>query len=391
MRAAAAIGVLTTHVAFQTGHTGGSALYRIFGRLDLTVALFFALSGFLLWRSHARAARGMIPSPPIGRYYRSRLVRIMPAYLVAVVVVLWVLPEAATSGWKAWLANLTLTQVFVPLSLSGGLTHLWSLSVEIGFYLLLPLVALAMARLRGERARFRIPLLVAASVVSLGWAYVDLPVASGINTGNWLPGYVSWFAAGMVLAELTVSKEGRWHALAQRRLLLALVAVGVYALSCTNLSGPPGLVPQAPWQYLLKILFGAILGFVLLAPLTLGRKALLKGDRSAHPILAGPVGVAVGRWSYSVFLWHLAVLSLVFPAFGIAQFEGNMPVVWVLTVVLTLLISAASYALIEEPARRALIRWESRRNQPTAAPDRVPAASGTANSAAVTTASSAGN
>ena len=58
MRACAAVGVVVTHVAFQTGHTGGLT-GRLFGRFDLAVAVFFALSGFLLWRGHAAAARGL--------------------------------------------------------------------------------------------------------------------------------------------------------------------------------------------------------------------------------------------------------------------------------------------------------------------------------------------
>src|SRR3979409_2777552 len=92
MRACAAIGVVITHVAFQTGHTGGVA-GRLFGRFDLAVAVFFALSGFLLWRGHAAAARGLRHAPPTGHYLRSRIVRIMPGYLVAVVVVLTLLPD----------------------------------------------------------------------------------------------------------------------------------------------------------------------------------------------------------------------------------------------------------------------------------------------------------
>src|SRR5688572_16896687 len=87
MRACAAIGVVVTHVAFQTGNTGGIA-GRLFGRFDLAVAVFVALSGFLLWRGHAAAARGLRPIPPTGHYLRSRIVRIMPGYLVAVVVIL---------------------------------------------------------------------------------------------------------------------------------------------------------------------------------------------------------------------------------------------------------------------------------------------------------------
>ena len=40
-----------------------------------------------------------------------------------------------------WLANLSLTQVYVPLTLTPGLTQMWSLSVEVAFYLALPLLA----------------------------------------------------------------------------------------------------------------------------------------------------------------------------------------------------------------------------------------------------------
>ena len=71
MRACAAVGVVVTHVAFQTGHTGG-VVGRLFGRFDLAVAVFFALSGFLLWRGHAAAARGLRPIPATGHYLRSR-------------------------------------------------------------------------------------------------------------------------------------------------------------------------------------------------------------------------------------------------------------------------------------------------------------------------------
>ncbi|MBX4377744.1 acyltransferase, partial [Mycobacterium tuberculosis] len=89
-----------------------------------------------------RVARA--PHPPIRRYLRHRVVRIWPAYLVVVVVVLTLLPEAQGADATVWLANLTLTQVFVPLSLTAGLARVWSLSVEVAFYLLLPLLGLVL-------------------------------------------------------------------------------------------------------------------------------------------------------------------------------------------------------------------------------------------------------
>ncbi|MEQ0704113.1 acyltransferase family protein, partial [Mycobacterium tuberculosis] len=133
MRACAAVGVVVTHVAFQTGHSSGVG-GRLFGRFDLAVAVFFAVSGFLLWRGHAAAARDLRSHPRTGPYLRSRVARIMPAYVVAVVVILSLLPDADHASLTVWLANLTLTQIYVPLTLTGGLTQMWSLSVEVSFY-----------------------------------------------------------------------------------------------------------------------------------------------------------------------------------------------------------------------------------------------------------------
>ena len=104
MRACAAMGVVLTHVAFQTGHTTG-VTGRFFGRFDLAVAVFFALSGFLLWRGHAAAARGLRPRPRTGHYLRSRVVRIMPGYVVAVVVMALAVIATVVTGleyvWQA--------------------------------------------------------------------------------------------------------------------------------------------------------------------------------------------------------------------------------------------------------------------------------------------------
>src|ERR1700761_720786 len=132
MRACAAIGVVITHVAFDTGHSNGID-GRLFGRFDLAVAVFFALSGFLLWRSHAAAARGLASRPSAGHYLRSRVVRIMPAYLVAVVVILTLLPDGNHPNLTVWLGHLSLNQVYVALTLTHGLTPMWSLSGEVTF------------------------------------------------------------------------------------------------------------------------------------------------------------------------------------------------------------------------------------------------------------------
>nr|WP_194150306.1 acyltransferase [Prescottella subtropica] len=353
MRGFAAFGVLVTHVAFQTGAAGDPVIGRIWGRFDLAVAVFFALSGFLLWRPHAAAARGLGVPPTIVKYWFNRAARILPAYWVVVVLVLAFLP-AASGGWTVWAANLGLVQVFVPLTLTEGLTQMWSLSVEVAFYLVLPIVALAMVRLRGGYARLRIPVLLGLSLVSLSWAFLPVPAPDGIHHDNWLPGYIPWFAAGMLLAELAMVSGTRMHRLAGRRLVMATIAVVAFGLSTTWLAGPEGLVRPEPWQYATKIVLGAVLSVALLAPL------VLAGHR--HRILASPVALAVGRWSYGLFIWHLAVLTIVFPMFDIPPFAGRFWFVLAVTTVLSVAVASASYALVEEPARRAVQRWEKRRH-----------------------------
>lgn len=67
-------------------------------------------------------------------------------------------------------------------------------------------------------------------MASLGWGgLLPIHTAQGVNFLNWPPAYASWFAAGMLLAEWTVSPLGGWaHKLARNRLAIfgiALVAI----------------------------------------------------------------------------------------------------------------------------------------------------------------------
>ncbi len=350
MRACAAMGVVVTHVAFQTGHSTGVA-GRLFGRFDLAVAVFFALSGFLLWRGHAAAARGVAPRPRTGHYLRSRAVRIMPAYVVAVVVILTLLPDSDHASPTVWLANLTLTQIYVPLTLTGGLTQMWSLAVEVSFYLALPVLALLARRLP---AAARVPAIAALAVLSLAWAWVPLDSRAWNNPLDWPPAFFSWFAAGMLLAEWVHSGIGLPHRLARHRVLMAVIAVAAYLVAASPLAGPAGLAVGSAAQFAVKTAMGALVAFALVAPLVLDR------PDTPHRVLGSTTMVTLGRWSYGLFIWHLAALDMVFPVLGIFAFTGRMPSVLALTLIFGWAIAAVSYGLVESPCREALRRWEKR-------------------------------
>ena len=177
----AAYGIVATHVAFQTA-TGSAVLERF----DYFVAVFFALSAFLLARGGLREG-----------YYSRRLARLAPAYVVCVAVVLLALPPLAGVTWGQAAANLMLVQVYVPHSLIDGLTQMWSLCIEAAFYVALPLYL----RLdgRGRRAA-----LAGSVVLGLAWPWAVSGISDPavLNVQIWPPSYAPWFAVGLVLAEL---------------------------------------------------------------------------------------------------------------------------------------------------------------------------------------------
>jgi peptidoglycan/LPS O-acetylase OafA/YrhL len=144
---------------------------------------------------------------------------------------------------------------------------------------------------------------------------------------------------------------------------MAVVAVLAYLVAASPMAGPAGLVPSTATQFAVKTAMGAVVAFALVAPLVLDR------PETPHRLLATAGMVTLGRWSYGVFIWHLAALTMVFPVIGRFAFSGGMPVVLTLTLIFTIAIAAVSYALVESPCREALRRWESRRQRPISAPE----------------------
>lgn len=362
LRAVAAIGIALTHTAFQTGLPGNS----IFARFDFFVPVFFALSAFLLWRRHGvigHGAHNLAPNQRRARYYASRAGRILPAYFVLVVLVFLTLPEAYRATPSQVVANLTLTQIYVSGGLAPGLTHLWSLCVEVAFYLFLPALAWALARCRPHR---RIPVIAALALVSLAWPFLPFVAASpapGVPNLQIFPvSYACWFAVGLIAAEL----EGRvaWRLHAWQRLLAWGAALGVAWVAAQPWFGPLGLVHPSPSEFVRRVLAGTVFAALFLLP------HALAAPHAGSRVLASAPMQYLGRWSYGIFLWHIPVLTWVFPLLGRAPFSGGFLVVSVLTVLLTIPVAAASFEFVEAPAAAWLrARLSTPRPMHTAATD----------------------
>ena len=342
IRALAALGVLFTHVSFQTA-TGWAWAER----LDYCVAVFFCLSAFVLWRGGPR---------PLRSYARSRARRILPAYYACVFAVILLLPDAATMSAGTIAANLSFSAIYVPHALAPGLTHLWSLCVEMAFYLVLPLLWWTLGRITSRVHRIAVVLGVAAA--SIGWPYLPQLVGwqfEEVNIQLWPPAFVLWFALGIIAAELEASAAVRWAAIHPQRRQYCVrwvrgagwaLAAAMLWLASREFYGPLGLVHPTAAEFSRRILAGGVFAAAVVWPYALTATA------QVPTFLASRWATSLGRWSYSLFLWHMAILSLVFPILGVPLFSGQLHhfvLVLAATLALSIIVAAASYRFIEQP------------------------------------------
>lgn len=384
-RAIAALVVVTTHVAYFTGIVVATPLGHLFSRLDIGVTVFFLLSGFLLFRPWSSAALTNSPWPGTRRYFRRRLWRILPAYLVLVVTVLSLLPGLQVLP-KHWWANLTLTQIYRPNLMVNGLTQTWSLATEITFYLVLPGIAwLIGRRVRGDAeasTRRQLRVLTACVVIGTAWTLArTLTPFRDLGVVNmWLPAFLDWFAMGMFLAlvsaRLRLPDPPRWMTRLQRLAedvpTCLVIAASMLLLAATPIAGPYTFGEGSGSQGLARHYLYLAAATLFTLPGFLGTD----GRGQWRRFLSSPPMVYLGTISYGIFLWHLMVLETITWSTGLDRFTGWFWLLWPLTVLGTVAVAHLSYVLIERPAQRYSHAAQSGRQPPHRAtpPDPTPPA-----------------
>ena len=207
LRIVGALAVVTTHVAFQSGDSLNSPFAGLLFRLDAGVPLFFVISGFLLYRPHVLVALADRPPASTRRYFLHRALRILPPLLLAVVAAFLVFGTSQRVSAYDYFRVATLTQIYTPTPWVPGLTQMWSLSTEVAFYLLLPLLAWALARRTSTpQSWVSRTLRVLLSFTLVGAAWVGwMQWHGGGMQGTWLPASIGWFGWGMALAVWNVA------------------------------------------------------------------------------------------------------------------------------------------------------------------------------------------
>lgn len=310
VRAVAALLVVGTHAAYTTGKYTHGYWGLVGARMEIGVPMFFVLSGYLLFRPWVKSAATGSPWPSLSRYARNRVRRIMPAYVVTVLIayVLYHYREAGPNPGHSWLGlirNLTLTQIYTDgylgKYLHQGLTQMWSLAVEAAFYVTLPLLAyllLVVLSRRRWQPKLVLAALAALTLISPGWlvlVHIDRFFPDGARL--WLPTYLAWFLGGMIL---TVLQQMGVRCYAFVAIPLAVIC---YFIVSTPIAGAPTTSPASLPEALWKTGFYAVIATLAVAPLALGDQGWYSRLLASAPM------VWLGEISYEIFLIHLITME----------------------------------------------------------------------------------
>jgi len=299
LRGVAAAWVLVFHLFQYSGSPDLGPLTSLAGCGYMGVDLFFVLSGFLLSMPFHRARIDGAPTPNLLRYAWRRCKRVLPAYYVQIVVIVFALiyvghTEMLTAPNLA--AHALLVQNFFPRQpLLNGIY--WTMPIEWDFYAVLPLILLLFARLRS------IATWIALFAATIAFRYACIRANSDAAWGEWiyyghimqLPARFDEFFYGIVGAWIYLR-----HPISVRtaRLLVIVGAIGIVcAMAVFRFVGDFIGDPKMPWTLLYFTWMGLSFGAIVLGAAV-----------TPHLLDARPVAW-LGLISYSLYLWHYPLLK----------------------------------------------------------------------------------
>ena len=274
------------------------------------VDLFFVLSGFLLSMPFLRADVLDRPAPSLSGFWIRRCRRVLPAYYVQLVIIaatLWCLGKTAALTPFNLASHVLLIQ-----NLFAGIVPLnavyWTMPIEWDFYVVLPLMALLLSRLRPALALFVFVGLSIAFRAACYRAYLDPAWAQVVDYGRimQLPARLDEFFFGILGAWLTLRQP---IAIARARWWMIGGIVGVIiAVVGQSVFSDVLWTPRLPWTLLYFTWMGLSFGAIVYGAAS---------QSGARIWFGGRVLGWLGLISYSLYLWH-------YPLLQVAQhFDGN--------------------------------------------------------------------
>jgi peptidoglycan/LPS O-acetylase OafA/YrhL len=363
LRGLSTILIVLYHISFVSGytvaHANSSGAY--IDRLNIGVAIFFVLSGFLIFRPFAHSLIHGSPLPKTRNYYLKRAARILPGYWLALFVLagLDALTIVNTSGF---IRNVFIVHSFTEHNVFTGIRQAWTLAIEMSFYVVVPAFAYIFVRQtkRRDGPVSVSSLLKALSVLFLSAYVFRLFIHQTdfwfLKTAHiWLPSHMDTLALGMGLAVLVEAPTSS-ETLSKVRIFLAnhtgafvLSSVFVWFMSA-NINMAIGLNKSEFHIELLGHFLYGMASVLLVAPFCVDSRSLLVKAMSLR------LFTWLGTISYGIYLWHMAFLGGNFAEKYMPYTENDGQVLLRFLVVLpaSIAIASLSYYVIERPIMRAV-------------------------------------
>ncbi len=341
-------------------------LMSVWRSSQVGVSIFFVLSGFLITRIYYdRFASG---AGGLRLYLVKRVARIWPLFLVLAAIQHMALWAAGQHPTTAWIVTCSMTQGFFRDLRYAGLPTAWSLTIEESFYLVAPVIYLAIAalvfgrhgdrpgaatvaaRLGGVLVLMGVAIATSLALITiaaqrLGWTpggfMAGVPHLFHATLGGRFPEFAVGIACAFVHQYGDLARRLRGARATVLAIACFLAIGGCMAWKSAAAAGGGG------WQgYLGTYAIVLLTGLLILA--------LSVEGTLVSRLLSGRLAVYMGRTSYGFYLIQLTVIMT--PLLALSDHLGplRLPALFVLMN----LVCAVFYQLVERPARRGIVsRW----------------------------------
>ena len=278
------------------------ALIEMVPRGEAGVMLFFFISGFIITFPFLRAAARAQPPPSVGSFYKRRLLRLIPAYLIALTGCFLALQLSgyapadapkfnaiATPLPLSYLASLFYQHNMILGASSRILPPLWSLEIEFQFYLVAPFLLTWYARADVARRRS-----AAVILILLGIALPSLPWLGnllGRRLSLSVLGYIHFFGAGILASDIMFTRKPALSVGGDLLCVAGFTTLLVTSTFAVHGAFEAALREAAMLAGVLATYWGGMLG------------------RHASKFLAAAAVSVIGGACYSIYLVHVPIIQ----------------------------------------------------------------------------------
>jgi peptidoglycan/LPS O-acetylase OafA/YrhL len=299
LRGLAILLVVWYHVCLVSGQAFGPLTF-IAQAGFLGVDLFFFISGFCLFYPYARALLEGRTEPTTRHFFERRFLKIVPSYVIALAVFATVNHAqfgSAADAARQLLTHLTFVHTLDPNTFGTISGPLWTIGIEVQFYLLFPLIV----------PWFRRSPVVGYGVLLVVSETYRLAVGgTGNGTSFWwinqLPAFFDVFGAGMLAAYALVALRARAKPPAAGATVLSGLTFAL-ALSGLAIAGSIGTSLSADaahdWLNTYRVFIGPLC-------FALALSTFFAAERW-RSVVASRALIFLSTISYNLYLWHLEI------------------------------------------------------------------------------------